>query len=114
MTMTRLLANPQESTPAQSKGQSKFIANSGTKMERLADLDRKTKHAHMRTQSNVFASAMPASASTKNDEVGLKRKGGTGSVTRGSMGSIMNYDEGPYSKMEWPSKKGLVTGKPSQ
>ena len=114
MTMTRILANPQESTPS-AKRTSKFIANSGAPMQKLADLDKKTKFAHMRHESNVFSQTMPASelrsALPKNN-----RKGGLSSAknTTGAMSSIMAHDEGPYSKIEWASKKGQVAEKPSQ
>lgn len=81
-------------------------------MSSLADLDRKSKHATMRTQSNVFSQTMPASLNGANKNVdNMKRKGGAGSGTKGAMGSIMTHNEGPYSKLDWPSKKGAVTDK---
>ena len=103
--MTRILANPQESTPA-AKQTSKFIASSGAPMQKLADLDKKSKFAHMRHESNVFSQTMPASemSAALRDR---NRKGGLGAAkNKGAMGSIMAHDEGPYSKIEWASKKG--------
>ena len=82
-------------------------------MQKLKDLDRKTKHAHMRTQSSVFytPSDKPGGAST--GELVLKRKAGAGKGTKAAMGGIMSHDEGPYAKLDWPSKKGQVAEKPS-
>ena len=74
-------------------------------MQKLSDLDRKTKHAHMRTQSNVFNTPEKTSNASMG-ELTMKRKAGAGNGTRASMGGLMAHDEGPYSKMDWPSKKG--------
>ena len=57
MGMTRILSQPEKSTtPQQQSKASKFIMNSGNvEMQSLKELDRKTKHAIMKTQSNAFA-----------------------------------------------------------
>mmetsp|Transcript_23176 Transcript_23176/g.30901 ORF Transcript_23176/g.30901 Transcript_23176/m.30901 type:complete len:116 (+) Transcript_23176:2102-2449(+) len=81
-------------------------------MQKLSDLDRKTKHAFMKTQSNVFSTAKLGE--TQPDGLAMKRKGGATSVKRSSMGGILAHDEGPYSKLDWPSKKQALTSKPSQ
>ena len=49
--MARLLSNPQDSaTPKhQSNKASMFIQNQDAPMQKLSDLDRKTKHAFMKT-----------------------------------------------------------------
>lgn len=81
-------------------------------MSSLADLDRKTKFATMKAQSDIFSQTMPASLNGGNKNAdNMKRKGGAGSGTKGAMGSIMTHNEGPYSKLDWPSKKGAVTDK---
>ena len=53
--MTKLLCNPQESVPARSGNASKFIANSNVSMQKLSELDNKTKYATMKTMSNIFS-----------------------------------------------------------
>ena len=72
-------------------------------MQKLADLDKKSKFAHMRHESNVFSQTMPAremSAALNN----RNRKGGLKAANNGAMGSLMSHDEGPQSKIEWASK----------
>ena len=46
--------------------------------------------------------------------MGMKRKGGASTVRKSAMSSLMNHDEGPYAKLDWPSKKSMLTDKPSQ
>ena len=83
-------------------------------MQRMVDLDRKTKFANKRHESNVFSQTMPASE-LRSALPKANRKGGLSSAkNNGAMGSIMAHDEGPYSKIEWASKKGQVAEKPSQ
>ena len=72
-------------------------------MQKLADLDKKSKFAHMRHESNVFSQTMPAremSAALRD----RNRKGGLKASNHGAMGSIMAHVEGPQSKIEWASK----------
>ena len=105
--MSRLLSSTLPNTKPNPS--SKFIANSNAQMASLADLDRKSKHATMRTTSNVFNSTLPADSLKSVDK--MTRKRGAGNGTNGAMSSIMAHNEGPYSKMDWPSKKGSVTDK---
>ncbi len=49
----------------------------------------------------------------KTGDLTLKRKAGAGKGTKAAMGGIMQHDEGPYAKLDWPSKKGQVAEKPS-
>lgn len=49
MGMGRVLANPQDSAPTPNNKATKFIMNSGSQMQSLTDLDRKTKHAVMKS-----------------------------------------------------------------
>lgn len=107
MGMARILSSTQPVSKTQRTN--KFIANSGAQMSKLADLDRRTKYATIKAQSNIFNSTMPTPARENLDN--MKRKGGAGVGTKASMGGIMAHDEGPYSKLDWPSKKGAVTDK---
>lgn len=107
MGMMRVLSTPDK--PATSKA-SKFIANSGAQMQKLSDLDRKSRHATMRTQSNVFSQTMPANG--LKDLLGRGKGGSKG--RRGDMGSILAHDQGPLNKVEWHRKKTAVQDKVSQ
>ena len=44
----------------------------------------------------------------------LKRKGGATKTKNAAMGGVLAHDEGPYAKLDWPSKKSGVASKPSQ
>lgn len=110
MGMARVLSNPQESGVGGGGNRaSKFISNSGAQMQSLNDLDRKSKHAVMRGQSNVFGSPLEA-----KDLKGMMggSKGGS-PAKKGTMGNIMSHDEGPNGGVEWPRKKTFVQGKVS-
>ena len=72
-------------------------------MQKLSDLDKKTKFAHQRQESDIFSQTMPAQSMGSLRPGG---KAGIGKANKGAMGSMMEHDEGPYSKVDWASKKG--------
>ena len=73
-------------------------------MQKLSDLDKKAKFASKRQESDIFSQTMPAQSKDSLRTVGKSGIGKGRGV--GAMGSTMAHDEGPYSKVDWASKKG--------
>ena len=82
-------------------------------MQKLSDLDRKTKYATMKTQSNIFYQTIQAQDSSGSLSA---RKGGGHLARKPSMGGILIHEEGPCPKIEWASKtkKSMIATKVSQ
>ena len=82
-------------------------------MQKISDLDRKTKYATMKTQSSIFSQTVQPSNS--NGMLGA-RKGGVHLGRKPSIGGIMTHIEGPLSNIEWSSKskKSMIADKVSQ
>lgn len=107
--VARILANPDDVVKKDAKH---YIANSKAPMQSLAELDRRSKCAVMRSMSSVFK---PAPTGTKNDELALKRKGAAGSMTRNSCSGNLIAHEPQIEPLRrnWVSKNhGELVDKP--
>ena len=85
---------------------SKYIVNSGAKMESLKDLDKKTKHAVMLTRSTIFDSDR-SDANTFGPRKTLSPNRHKSAL----MTNVMQHDEGPMTKITSFNNKTGVQGK---
>ena len=91
--MARLISDPEEGLVQKPTKAAQYIMNSGTQMTKLKDLDRKTRHACLKMQSNIFSQPEPVSNGRLND-LGISRRRVVGSQARSSISNLLAHDDG--------------------